>query len=291
MKKVLSFFSLYLFFSISLFAQCAQDADGQFIGPDGGPCLNTIVTAVPFLGIEANPKSVGIAGIGVVASPFNYSTALSQNPALLMRDKEFLDVQLSYMPWLRQFNIDNARFLDFRFASSLDKRQAVGLNIMHFSIGDIALTDPNGNIIGESNLEEYIISGHFARQLSPGWSLGLGFNYFISDLASGQIVGGQTIERLQSFALDLGTHYQKEYRLNGQDKLHWNVGMSIINIGPKVSYFSDAIHKDFIPTSLKLCMEIKILPLSAMVTKLTPFLLLLFLPLLLLLLLLLLLFS
>ena len=252
MKKVPTFFSLFLFLPFSIFAQCVEDTNGQFIDLNGGPCLNTIVTAVPFLDIETNPQSVGLAGIGVVASPFNYSTALSQNPALLMRDKEVLDVQVSYMPWLRRLEVDNVRFLDFRFGASLDKRQAVGLNITHFSFGEISFIDPNGNPIGSGSPEEYNISGHYARQLSPAWSIGMGFNYFVSDLASGLVVAGQPIGKATSFALDFGVHHQKKFLFKNQDKLHWNVGLSVINLGPKISYFENSLNGDFIPSSLKL---------------------------------------
>src|SRR5688572_13280297 len=64
-------------------------------------CQNIINTAVPFLLINPNAQSMGIADIGVVSSREYYESGLTQNPALLSRNEKVAGVKISYKPWLR----------------------------------------------------------------------------------------------------------------------------------------------------------------------------------------------
>ena len=61
-------------------AQCVV-VNGQNIGPDGKPCINTIVSAVPFLRITPDARSgaMGDAGIALSADP----NAIHFNPSKL----------------------------------------------------------------------------------------------------------------------------------------------------------------------------------------------------------------
>lgn len=52
--------------------------------------INTITTAVPFLLINPNAQSMGIADIGVVAASEYYESGLTQNPALLSRNEKVI---------------------------------------------------------------------------------------------------------------------------------------------------------------------------------------------------------
>ena len=50
-------------------AQCFYDSNGVLVNPDGSECINTILTAVPFLRIVSDARSgaMGDVGIGISA--------------------------------------------------------------------------------------------------------------------------------------------------------------------------------------------------------------------------------
>ena len=79
----------YLFIGITIFllpnfstAQCFQSPQGRFVTANGEPCVNTIITAVPFLRIapDARTSSMGDAGIAVSAD----ASALHYNASKLV---------------------------------------------------------------------------------------------------------------------------------------------------------------------------------------------------------------
>jgi hypothetical protein len=58
-------------------------------------------------------------------------------------------------------------------------------------------------------------------------------------------------KKTNSFAVDMGISYRKKYVLSEQFDLNTNLGSSINNLGPKVSY-DDGITHNFILTNLKM---------------------------------------
>lgn len=110
--------------------------------------INTITTAVPFLLINPNSQSMGMADIGVVAGAGYYESGLTQNPSLLSRNEKTIGGKISYKPWLRQL-VPGINMFDASFYYAFRNKSALGFSVNHFSLGDVTLTDINGYTIGQ----------------------------------------------------------------------------------------------------------------------------------------------
>ncbi|MBK8706115.1 MAG: hypothetical protein IPN33_22835 [Saprospiraceae bacterium] len=100
MKSILlQLFAVALLFAVSVTdaqAQCFKGEDGKYYNLDGTPCINVVVTAVPFLRIVADARSgaMGDVGIGLTADP----NAMHFNPSKLAFAEKKLSISAVYPP-------------------------------------------------------------------------------------------------------------------------------------------------------------------------------------------------
>ena len=80
----------------------------QFEAPNGGPCVNTIITAVPFLKIVPDARSGAMGDVGIAISPD--ANALHFNASKLAFATQDVGLSVTYTPWLRALNIDDVYF-------------------------------------------------------------------------------------------------------------------------------------------------------------------------------------
>jgi hypothetical protein len=234
MKRILSFITC-LFLILNNYAQNE---------------VNVITTAVPFLLINPNGQSFGIADIGVVAASEYYESGLSQNPALLSRNEKVIGAKLSYKPWLRNIVPDMYLFnSDFYYAFS--KKIALGYSYDYFSLGTVQYSDPNGNFAGYYQAKEYSHSFRYAQSLNSHLSVGLGLKYIISDLTNGQLVNGELTHTGRAFAGDIGVDYRREIIKKEKSFWRYDFGAAIVNMGNKISYV-DSHPGDFLPMQLSI---------------------------------------
>jgi len=210
--------------------------------------VNVITTTVPFLLINPNAQSMGIGDLGVVASSDYYESGLTQNPALLSRNKKVAGFKVSYKPWLRHMNSD-LWIGDIGFYYSFNQKTAIGFSLNYLSIGNIDFTDKNGNSIGSAKPYEFYTNLRFSRSITSNLSLGIGIKYFHSALTGGKTFNGID-GTAKGFAGDLGLNYQNEIKNNDDKYWKYSIGISILNVGNKISY-TDTVG-DFLPISLKL---------------------------------------
>ncbi|MEL7532590.1 MAG: PorV/PorQ family protein [Bacteroidota bacterium] len=208
--------------------------------------LKTITTAVPFLNIHNDPVGAGMGELGVVAAPNYYGSANQMNPALLARDKNLIGGNFAYTPWLRAAGIPDIHLADVNFYANLD-RVGIGVNARRFDLGQIDLRDALGQPIGSANPVEQQISTSVAMRITDNLSAGVGLQYFSSSLASTAANGS---ERVRSIAANMGLYYQKRQQLSDDLSLRSSWGVSILDLGPKISYSSTTAARDFIPINL-----------------------------------------
>lgn len=212
--------------------------------------VNTITTAVPFLTINPNSQSMGMSDIGVVAALGYYESGLTQNPALLSRNEKVIGGKVSYKPWLRQL-VPDINMYDLSFYYAFTKKSALGLSCNRFSLGDVTLSDINGNTIGWYRPLESCYKLNFAQSLTPNLSIGLGTKLIRSDLTGGTYINGQATHIGIAIAADLGIDYRKEIAKKEKSFWRYDLGASIVNMGNKIRY-SDVGKGDFIPMQLAL---------------------------------------
>lgn len=210
--------------------------------------LNTITTAVPFLLIAPDSRSAGMGDVGVASSPDGNSG--HWNPAKLAFLEKNMGASISYTPWLRQLVPD----INLAYVSGykkIDKEQGFAASLLYFSLGEITFTDNNAQVIGQFKPSEFAVSLSYGRKLGDRFSGGLGAKFINSNLTGGIDVEGGSTKAGTSFAVDLGAFYTNDdAEVFGQEAI-FNVGLSLSNIGAKMSY-TDNAEKDFIPMNMRL---------------------------------------
>lgn len=217
----------------------------------GGDPVNTIFTAVPFLRIGPDARSGAMGDLGIALSPD--ANAVYWNTAKLAFAENELGVGVTYTPWLREL-VPDIFLSDLSAYYKLDDQQALAASLRYFSLGEIQFTDYSGNNIGTGNPHEYAVNVGYARRLSDNFSMGLNLSYIYSNLASGQIAPGSgvVIKPGNAASGDISLFYTKEYKRSGDKRAIWNWGLTVSNIGSKITYTQSAENKDFIPTNLGL---------------------------------------
>ena len=205
-----------------------------------------ITTATPFLLIVPDARAGGMGDMGVATSADAWS--LFHNPAKTVFGDRQIKAGLTYSPWLR--NLTDDIFIGAgSYINRFSENAAWGAEFRYFNLGQIDLTDNQGNPNGTINPNEFVFSGAYALKLSETFSMGVGLKYIRSNLAFNG-TAANTLQPVNSFAVDVSGYYQSFEENYGNFNGRYRLGFNIANIGPKVSYTPG--EEDFIPTNLKL---------------------------------------
>lgn len=204
-----------------------------------------ITTAAPFLLIPPDARSGGMGDMGVATSADAFS--LFHNPSKMAFGSRQVFAGLTYSPWLRNLT-DDIFIGSASYINRFNENSAWGAEFRYFSLGEINLTDNQGNPNGSINPNEFVISGAYALKLSETFSMGVGLKFLRSNLAFNG-TAGNTLQPISSFAVDISGYYQSFEQNYGSFNGRYRIGFNITNIGPKVSYVPG--QEDFIPTNLK----------------------------------------
>ena len=209
---------------------------------------NPIMTAVPFLMIAPDARAGSMGDAGVATAPDANST--HWNPAKLAFIEKDMGLSVSYSPWLHKLVSDiNLAYLSA--FKRIDSRQAVGVSLRYFNLGDITFTDENGYSIGNYRPNEFAIDGTYSRLLTKTMSMAVSARYIHSNLTQGQYSQGQATKPGNSVAADVAIYQQLPVQFQNMDGVFaWGVNMS--NLGAKISYSDQNLRKDFLPTNLRL---------------------------------------
>ena len=245
MKRI--FFTVFcLIFGFSAtYAQCIKE-NGQVINVLGGECVNTIITAVPFLRIAPDARSgaMGDVGIATSADP----NAMHFNASKLAFAEKEMGISVTYTPWLRALNLNDIYLAYLSAYRKINEIQTVGIGLRFFSLGDIQFTDEQGTPLTVGRPNEFEIALAYARQLVPDkLSVALTGKFIYSNLAAGQSVGGEDIQIGTAGAADLSLTYKTPINMaNGTSDL--TLGVALSSLGTKITY-TNSINKDYIPAN------------------------------------------
>lgn len=195
-----------------------------------GP-INTIVTAVPFIGISSS-INLGMGNVNVVATEYNTQGGASHNPARMAQSKA--NISASYTNWLAALDLPNVYISETNGHVSLNERHSIGLHYKRFSLGNIQFTDPNGMPLGSSEPEEFYTGLAYTFRATKHLSIGINTNYIYSNLADG-FYNGFEIRPAQAFSVGTGVFYQNEFDSN-IGLIQWSAGGAITNIGSAIRY-------------------------------------------------------
>jgi hypothetical protein len=248
-----------LFVCLMLTGSLVASAQNNCSGLNSSQCdiVNALTTAVPFLRIAPDARAGGMGDVGIATSPDPNSTF--HNPAKLAfiktydtkTDKEYdgktFGVSMSYTPWLRSL-VNDIYLAHLTGYYKINKMQAVAMSIRYFSLGQIQFTDQQGNNLQQFRPNEFAIDGTYSRILAKGFSTGISLRFIYSNLASGQSVGGTSINPGIAASADIGFYYNTDIKIKDR-KSNLAVGLVFSNLGSKISYTNSA-RKDFIPMNM-----------------------------------------
>lgn len=207
----------------------------------------TITTAAPFLLVAPDSRSAGIGEAGVALA--DNSNAMHWNAAGLAFLEQRMGFAMSYSPWLRSLGIPDINLMYLSGYYNTGDAGVVGASLRYFSLGEIQFTDGTGQFIGTDKPNEFALDVGYALKVTPVLSASISLRYIYSRLTSNANIGEDT--RINTAAGDIGFLYRKNMKMGNDLPIQFSSGLSISNIGPKVSYTSSTVEKDFIPVNLR----------------------------------------
>lgn len=209
--------------------------------------VNTVTSAVPFLTITPDSRGGSLGEAGAATSPDVNSQFW--NPAKFAFIESDFGISISYSPWLRNL-IDDINLAYLSGYKKVGEHGTLGASLRYFSLGNIIITNTNGETLGEHNPNELAVDVSYALQLTKNFSGAVAMRYISSNLTGGNYVGETESHPGRAVAADISGYYNKAIKLNGQDA-KIAAGFNIQNIGNKISYTDDA-ESSFLPINMKL---------------------------------------
>jgi hypothetical protein len=206
---------------------------------------NVVTTAVPMLRISPDARSTGMGETGIATAADAYSNFWNLGKTPFAKQKGSIGV--TYTPWLNDLNLKDVYIASLAGYYKLDDNQALSIGLRYFSLGDIQFTDQSGQDLGSNRPREYTVEGGYSRKLGPKSGLGIGVRYISSNLANGTY-NGVNYKKGSAVAADLHFFHNGAAE-NGEG---FNYGITLSNLGSKISYTDDNAQKDFIPANLGL---------------------------------------
>lgn len=227
--------SAVLLLALSLTIQAKSQTDNT---------INVVTSAVPFLRISPDARAGGMGDVGIATTPDANSSFwnLAKTPFASSRTS----IATTYTPWLKDLGLNDVYLASLAGYHQLDEEQAVSASIRYFSLGNIQFTDFAGNDLQSFRPREYSIDLGYSRKLSEKLSIGIALRYINSNLAGGQAVNGVSYKTGKAVAADFSL-FHSGVNAEGQGL---NYGITLSNLGSKISYTSDAQQKDYIPANL-----------------------------------------
>ncbi|MBL0357388.1 MAG: type IX secretion system outer membrane channel protein PorV [Chitinophagaceae bacterium] len=207
--------------------------------------INVVTSAVPFLRISPDARSGGMGDLGIATSP-DASSAF-WNLAKTPFNSNKGGVSITYTPWLKDLGLNDVYLISGTGFYKLSDDEAISGSLRYFSLGNIQFTDALGNDLSSFRPREFSVDAGYSRKLSKKLSLGVALRYINSNLANGTI-NGVAYKAGSAVSGDI-TVFHSGIKADGSGL---NYGITLTNLGSKISYTSDATQKDYIPADLGL---------------------------------------
>ena len=198
--------------------------------------------AVVFLMIEPDSRAAGMGNAGVALT--DNANAVFWNPAGLA-GQVGTEVALTHSTWLPELSSD----LYFEYLVAKHNIQGwgtVGAHVTFLNLGEHEHRDVNNTALGTFRSYDLSVGLSYGFNVTRGLSVGTGFRWIRSNLASVQ-VGAQQAKPGVSVGVDLGALYKFRQLNLGGVGTRYSLGFNLANMGPKIQY-TDSEQSDPIPT-------------------------------------------
>ncbi len=205
--------------------------------------INVVTSAVPFLRISPDARAGGMGDVGIATAPDASSGFWNLAKTPFNTNKGGLSV--TYTPWLKDLGLNDVYLASLAGFYKIDEEQAISGSLRYFSLGNIQFTDNLGNDLSSFRPREFSFDAGYSRKLSTKLSIGVALRYINSNLASGTF-GGVAYKAASAISGDI-TMFHNGLKADGSGL---NYGVTLSNLGSKISYTNDATQKDYIPANL-----------------------------------------
>lgn len=232
-KKIL--FLLTLFCGPVVSSSVWADDDKQSM-------FNPVNYGVTSLAIAPDARGGGLGDIGAATEAD--ANAQYWNSAKYPFNIARAGVSVSYTPWLRQL-VNDINLANVAGFYRLGDYNALSASLRYFSLGEVALSgDENAMTI---NPYELAVDVGYSRMLSERFSMGVNLRFIYSDITydyTSESSAGK------AFGADISM-YRLGYFMMGQRECSFAWGLSLSNIGSKISFGGDD-NSEFLPTNMRL---------------------------------------
>ena len=222
--------------------QSYAQSHGQLLGQTLNP--NVITTAVPFVSIAPDARGGSMGDCGVASDADVYS--MHYNPAKYSFLDKKMSVGLGYSPWLHNL-VPDMHLAYLAFATKLNSESALAAMLRYFKCGDIEFRRTAEETPQVYSPNEWALDVTYSRMLTEYLSGAVAGRFIYSNLTQGYDESSAG----WSVAADVAVYYKRPVEWFRDMDADFSWGVSINNIGSKVSYKNTSIKKDFIPTTLR----------------------------------------
>lgn len=233
-------------------AVCLFTTSAMAAYPEG--YTNPVITAMPSLSIAPDARAAGMGDIGVATDPDLNSQRW--NAAKLAYMESHGGITANYTPWLRKLGVTD---LDLAYLSGYykwDDVQGVALGFTYFSMGDVTITNNDGQDMGlTARPYEFALDASYYRKLHEYVSMAATLRFMFSDMNNGLNMSsaggytGQEMYKAWTMAADISLFYKQPIDIP-MGTSYFNLGFTLQNLGGKMTY--DKITSNFIPASMNI---------------------------------------
>jgi len=232
---------------VGLFAVNSSFAQQQLPVPAGHPLEYNpaITTGVSFLTISPDARSGGLGDMGVATT----ADAFSQfyNPAKYVFAEKQQGFALSYTPYMSKIASDIS-LMGVSYYNRVNERSALAGSLRYFTLGEINLTDNQGQFQGVEKPNEFSVDFSYTLRLGENFGLAVAGRYISSNLK----LRGDGETSASTFGFDVAGFYESDRIQMSNSEGRLRAGFNFQNMGPKVNYTGDPQRASNIPTTLRL---------------------------------------
>ena len=208
-----------------------------------------ITTGVPFLLVAADARAAGLGDQGVATSADGFSQ--QWNPAKYAFVNKQQGVHLSYTPYLTGL-VNDISLGQFGYYNRFQERMAFAASLRYFSLGEINLTNFNGDPTGTVAPNELAFDGTYSLKLSEKFAMGVTGRYIRSSLRIPD--SNNDASAATTFAVDVSGFFEGEEVAFNDFNGRLRLGFNFQNLGPKINYDTSIAdnNSNFLPANLKI---------------------------------------
>lgn len=219
--------------------------------------MNPIITSMPSVSIAPDARSGAMGDIGAATAPDLNSQ--HWNPAKYAFMESQGGLTGNFTPWLSKLVQDIYLSYIAGYYTISDMAGTLSASFTYFSLGEVKLTDPNGNFLADAAPNEWALDLAYSRKLHEYVSMAVALRFLYSDMSNGvnaSTMGGIEMYPGMTAAADVALYYRQPIEL-ASGTSHFGLGLNISNLGGKISY-DEKVTQHFIPANLRLGLSYEI---------------------------------